>query len=411
VKVLLVNDTRTSENWGCRATTTALARSLEVAGHQIQGVVSLAVLDPPVHPLADGWLLANRSRARGKTAAALFARASSRVERLDLTPRTPDQVRQFADETLAGKGRFAASLPALERSDAVVINGEGSLYDDHPKGLLLFPWIELALRQGCSVHLVNHTLQLAGPAMRALAAEYGPKLTTIMCREQSSVAEWASVGVTATFAADAAFAYAPADRDALVAVHRPGYYDVWPDRTLDFTPERPYVCLGGSSVFQRADRGDVDPREDYRWLSEHLGKVVDQVVLIAACEKDAALFRPIAEDLGLPLIGARTPTQQAVDILANADALVSGRWHPTILASTGGTPFVMIEGNTNKCQDIYDLFDVDEAIVPAADLHARRGELVERVEARIGAPGTRDRIRSRAAELRTSAVANGLPSA
>lgn len=410
MKVLLVNDTRTSVNWGCRATSAALEQTLRLAGHEIEGVVSLAVLAPPVHPLADGWLIANRTRARGRAASAVLERASTRLPALDTTPRTFDEVRRFADGTVAGKGRFATALSALDRCDTVVINGEGSIYDEQPKGLLLFVWIELALRRGRSVHLVNHTAQFAAPTMRALAAAYGPHLDTVCCRERTSVAAWTGVGVEATFAADAAFAHSPAPHDALVAVHQPGYYDVWPDLSRDFTPERPYLCLGGSSVFRRADRGNVDPRADYRWLAEHLAKVIDQVVLFAACETDARMFRPLAEQLGLPLIGPRLPTQQAVDILGNAAAVVSGRWHPSVLASTGGTPFVMIEGNTNKCQDLYDLFDIDETIVLGRELHARRQDLVDRVEAAVaGGAATRDRIRDRADQLRASALANGLP--
>ncbi len=68
---------------------------------------------------------------------------------------------------------------------------------------------------------------------------------------------WSGAATSATgrFAADTAFWFKPAPQGRLDAHRRPpSYFDVWPDEA-PFDPAEPYICIGGSSLF---DSGDVD---------------------------------------------------------------------------------------------------------------------------------------------------------
>ena len=80
-----------------------------------------------------------------------------------------------------------------------------------------------------------------------------------------------------------------------------------------------------------------------------------QIILTAADVVDAQVFRPVSSQLGLPLLGLHTPTQQAVDVLGNADAYIGGRWHPAIFALRGGAPLISLAGKTFKMRALSEM--------------------------------------------------------
>ena len=51
----------------------------------------------------------------------------------------------------------------------------------------------------------------------------------------------------------------------------------------------------------------------------------------------------------------RTPIQQAVDVVGNADAYIGGRWHPSIFALRGGAPLIPLSSQTVKMQALADM--------------------------------------------------------
>ena len=60
-----------------------------------------------------------------------------------------------------------------------------------------------------------------------------------------------------------------------------------------------------------------------------------------------------------PPMSIDTPIISAGKILANAAAYVSGRYHPAILASLGGTPCVFMSSNSHKTKSLQGLLEYD----------------------------------------------------
>ena len=103
-------------------------------------------------------------------------------------------------------------------------------------------------------------------------------------------------------------------------------------------PGGPLFCLGGSSLHSTAWR-PLELARSYAALVARLRTVYGgQILLTCSGLQELEAFRPLARELGLPLISPTIPVQQAVDILGNADAYVGGRWHSAIFALRGGAP-------------------------------------------------------------------------
>lgn len=123
--------------------------------------------------------------------------------------------------------------------------------------------------------------------------------------------------------------------------------------------------------------------ESYRRLCERLGKIA-QVVLTVSSQPDDRILGPVAKQLGLPIFGFATPSQQAVDILGNAAAYVGGRWHPGIMALTGGTPLVSFSANSDfKSKGLVEMVGLDQPAFSAWEIDASLDEIVALTKQRI----------------------------
>jgi polysaccharide pyruvyl transferase WcaK-like protein len=76
--------------------------------------------------------------------------------------------------------------------------------------------------------------------------------------------------------------------------------------------------------------------------------------------------------LKLPLIALKTPVQQAVDILGNAQAYVGGRWHGGIFALTGGTPIIPLASKTFKMQVLAQMAGLPVHVFDALNLAGQK---------------------------------------
>lgn len=429
--VYFVNDTTTSTNWGCRGTTRALRSMVEATGATIDRTLTL-------HEMHTGrrWLsrvpgvsdrlaefVAQHGRFEARALAAI--RAASGRDRRDawtayeaIRSRWDDVPLRFAEyeptarRVLDGEC-FTAQREAIEACDVVLINGEGSIYDRQRKGRTLLFLAYLATRHlDTPCALVNHTADVHDPVVREAAEHVYPLLDDVAFREPNSAdacAPFLDGDATDHLVPDAAFTYAPVEAtDAWERVAgREGYYSVWPDSAAGFDPAEPYVCVGGSSIYNRPDRPAYDPVPGFARLCERLRTEVAPVVLTASCGTDAEILRPVAEALDLPLVGPRTPVQQAVDVLGHADAYVGGRWHPSIYALTGGTPVVTLTANTYKTSGLVDLVDLDAPTFDALALESELDAIVDRTAEYVdrGDP-FRAELHDRVERLRDDAAGN-----
>ncbi len=430
--VYFVNDTTTSENWGCRGTTRALRGMVAEAGGEIAHTLHLermddrrtlaeAVAGTGSFPARLARFASRKGGLEEKTLRALaFAHGGDRrgayehyesiVGRWDEIPVTYDEYPAAARAVRRGE-----LLPdvrrGIEDSDLVLINGEGSIYDRQRKGRMMLFVAYLAREFDTDCALVNHTADVHDPVVREIVAEVYPRLTDVVFREPFSAdacAPFLPEDADRYRGADAAFTYDPvADREAWErVVSREGYFDAYPDSARDFDPSEPYVCVGGSSIYNRPDRPEYGPEPAFAELCRRIEREVAPVVLAASCDSDAEIFRPVADDLDVPLIGPATPVRQAIDVLGEAAGYVGGRWHPSIYALTGGTPVVTLTANTYKTAALVEQVGLDGPTFDALSLEGATDRIVTLLSEYVDREGLEERLQGRADELAARARRN-----
>jgi hypothetical protein len=369
LKALFINDSTSSSNWGDRAAAFSLRAMVTEAGAEISGLITEEGLartqfgGPPMdhHSSVDGRRAILRSlippvvlAARRRLFRDVYVTADNKV--------IPDRWEGFgraADHVLAASGGPWPWLrAAIREADLVVIHGDGAMVGEG-----IIPRTDLFLAYlahehlGTPVVLVNHSADFDRPELLRMAEHVYPLFADIVFRDPVSATRWGHLG-GGRFAADSGFWFTPAERDAWVPLAaRPTYFDVWPD-TAPFDPAAPYVCLGGSSLHSITWR-PLELARSYAALVTRLRTVYGgQILLTVSGVQELEAFRPLARELGLPLVAPTIPVQQAVDILGNADAYVGGRWHSAIFALRGGAPVVPLSAKQGKMGSLMQAADL-----------------------------------------------------
>ncbi len=363
VKVLFINDSSSNPNWGDRAAAIALKSMIQAKGGTLHAVITEDDLaesrffqpidesicsEAPKRSLKD-WARLVTPPVIPKLWQKLYGLSGNQEEQ-GCIPRTLSQFEECADLVLKDSDTYAPLVDAVRSSDLVLIHGDGCMVGNGllPRSELFLAYLAKT-RFSTPVALINHTTDFSHPDLDEMASAVYPLLDDVTYRDETSASlckdRWPG-----RYAADTAFLFEPAEKAQWAPLaNRSTYFDVWPDQAA-FNPDKPYLCIGGSSIYS-FDGPVQDYIEGFKRLADSLRDSYDgQVVLTASDIKDQTLFRPVARELGLPLVGLTTPVQQVVDILGNAQAYVGGRWHPSIFALRGGTPVIPLSSKTFKMQ-------------------------------------------------------------
>jgi hypothetical protein len=372
LKVLFINDSTSSSNWGDRAAAFSLKAMVAEAGANISGTITeeeLAHTQFGERPKDDyssavGWRRILRSMippvllvARRRIFRDVDVTATNRVipNRWEGFGRAGDYVIAASD------GPWPWLRAAIREAHLVVIHGDGAMVGEGiiPRTDLFLAYLARE-RLGTPVVLVNHSADFDRPELRRMAEHVYPLFADVVFRDPVSATRWGHLG-GGRFAADSAFWFTPARRDAWVPLAgRPTYFDVWPD-AAPFDPAAPYVCLGGSSLHSTAWR-PLELARCYAALVTRLRALYGgQILLTVSGLQELEAFRPLARELGLPLVAPTIPVQQAVDILGNADAYIGGRWHSAIFALRGGAPVVPLSAKQGKMGSLMQAADLPTA--------------------------------------------------
>lgn len=360
--VALFGDTSRRTNWGCRATTSGLHALLEAHG-DLQVSLDLKDCWPPSGPVARIARRLGRPRPRPEISAATL----------------DELVTSIAD------GRWSEEVSrAIEAADVVIVSGEGGVMGRKWAGRLSLLLAAASVRAGRPTALVNHTADLADPALAALAAEVYPQLDDVVVREAPSLAAVAPLrrDRPLALAADAAL------------VHR---RDV---------PTGEHICLGGSAAFNVPGRPVAALVEEYATLAQHISEL-GPVVITVASRPDDEILLPVAERLGLPVRGLDTTVDEAFDVLGSARLYVGGRWHPGLMALGGGTPVVALGSNSShKAQGLVEISGLDVGPFSAMGLASEVGSVMEAARRLVADDEVRARIRGRMAAFEPTVVDN-----
>jgi len=316
--------------------------------------------------------------------------------RLDYLTLPPDASRRRILDNLDDE-RLRALYDAVRRHDTIVIDGDGDMiFKEEPRRNLLadLALIELGHHLGKDIYYVNALFSdcpvtgrneaLADHCVRALE-----KCETVAFRDPASLelAEGMSDTLDATWFPDSLFSWFDALQDSHEHVPSDGDFVVpYPQEQAEHFGEldfgMPYVCITGGS---RAAFDQERAFKGYCGLVEQLRRLDLPVYLVPTCYGDRFL-RDVAAETGAPFVPTEVPIMMGGAILANARLLVTGRYHPSIMAASGGTPCVFLGADSHKTSSLQRLLGYDEPVTFSAvpdsgetdDILARSRELMNR---------------------------------
>ncbi len=412
MKIFYVSDNRTTPNWGCRATSVALAENLAERG-EIVGTL--------YNDLKKNVLLANtplpaflvnivdRKIGHGRLGAQLIKRAPQLGEALDFVA---SDCEETAQRILRQAPRFSVLndiVTNIRKADVVYINGEGNMIFTRWRRSLRFLLGLIALAKA------NGKPVIFGNAMISDPPKGAPDQPTLeqclkalrMCvavgardPESHKIASRMMDLGTADFIPDALFhwfdkvSHVQVGNEALGQILLP-FGEEKAFGTFDFS--HPYIALGGSSGGRNLDKAKL--QQIYCQLVQELQTTGCRVYLFESCEGDRFL-REVGREMKIPVVPVSVPILLATIFLSRARLIVSGRYHPSIMASLGGTPPICFGSNSHKMhslQRVLGLENPKEFSFPPEQ--SELPSILQRAQAFLEEGDTlRERIKAQAAE-------------
>jgi len=373
-EVFLVGDNRLSFNWG-RGASIALREVLSKA-FEIRGCVSgnffylplaeagyVHTLMPPRFYHHFRYLFERRNRP--------LIRWYMKLEHLwgahDFISEDP---RTSVDNLVQERHRY----PALNRiyeeasaADVVVIDGDGDITfstPPHRPTLFLLAMIELGRRLKKPVFLVNSMISdcpVTGRNLETLktARELFAGCEGVALRDYESLryVKEEMPQVTASVIPDSLFSWfsryegassrPPIDGDFILPHPEAAQY--W--GKLDFS--QPYICIGGGALASWSPDRAV---ESYGRLVDASRKLGLSIYLVESDLPDSFLER-VAAEKEIGVVPANAPILMCGAVLANARLFITGRYHPSILASLGGTPCIFLGSRASKMSSLPEVLN------------------------------------------------------
>ncbi|MCI0563608.1 MAG: polysaccharide pyruvyl transferase family protein [Nitrososphaera sp.] len=388
MKILFINDSTSNPNWGDRAAAIALKKMIADSRGDITNVISeeelygslfsknktkrndeQVVKQGAVNQTAK--LLMPPILLKAREMLWTYFSISNHDNNPDVVPKSWEDFAYSLQAVLTNAEAYADLLTTIEQSDLAVIHGDGCMVGNtRIARTQLFLTYIIKRHFKKPVIIVNHTADFDHPNLHRMAQEVYPLFDDVVFRDSISAGRCQAF-CNGRVAADSAFMFKPISLDSwLPAAQRLTYFDVWPD-TAQFNPAEPYICIGGSSLYYYNKK--YDPIKEFSLLINHVKSIYSgQIILTASDLRDQNIFRPIAKCFNLPLIGLRTPVQQSVDIVGNAEAYIGGRWHPSIFALRGGTPVLPISSLTFKMQALAEMSGLSSSTFNALNLEQEK---------------------------------------
>ena len=355
MRFCFVADNRDRENWGCRATSIALKNAV-AEQHEIVSSIYGQMTFNYNRPLYEGQH-PRLSFSEQIWRSIPYVRRFKRAENADFIS---DDVEKSLSSFLAVFKKYDPLNEIYEKisnCDGVVLNGEGSfIYTTPYRYDLAFYLFILALAQhlGKKTYLLNAMFSPAPDGgenswMLSQSTKILSRCDVVAARDPLSFAFCRkNICSRVEYVPDALFLWRKFEKFFDVCQHYPlagipfpEFDEFW--QSFDFHKE--YICVSGGSLAARDPENAV---QGYIHLVTVLKKIFPNIIIVSTCAGDFFLER-VAKATGSAYIPVQTNILFGLSILGNAKILVSGRWHPSIMASLSGTPCVFMKGNSHKC--------------------------------------------------------------
>ena len=371
MKILLVDDNRDALNWGCRATSISLAHMLR-SRFRINAIIDKKTVDGKIaigsRLLERKYFSTLRDIIVSKSPNMLTSILGIKPDFISKNPRESSQ--NLVKYRHVNK-RLKTIYDKVKSSDLIVINGEGSMiFTRSARRDLLFQLmiIDLATRyfgkpvfyvnamvSDCPIHGRNE--ETLRTAMNSLA-----KCSGVSVRDFRSLELVRSVAsdVNCTFIPDALFSWYNYFSDNKTLLPSNGDFVIpYPEEEKyfgKFNFSDPYICVGGSSL-AACDLKNAVPY--YANLVKRTKDLGLNVYLVQTCTGDTFLHK-VADLTDTPIVPVQVPILMGGAILANARLFISGRYHPSIFASLGGTPCIFLGSNSHKTLSLQQVLEYDD---------------------------------------------------
>lgn len=424
-KIVYAGDNRNRYNFGCRATSTALSQIIS-QDHEIVGrIYGHYTNDDTKRIFFVKFLPAFVYRCLGrmkhwKWLKKWLVLTIHILKRANVCFSGFDFIGYDFDQSIRNLMKCLPANPILKELDlrqydfdCLVVNGEGSfIFSSSPwrEAMVEAMLMHWAKRMGRKVYYINGMFsQKPGePLNMETIRKYRPLMESV---DFIGVREYRSLAFAKKYFPAASIHFYP---DALFTWRRyindghqitDGKYYMGASRATDASFSEydfsvPYICVSGSSCYQGAENEADVVRNYVRLVNKLKAGTGYRIFLVEACDGDRCL-RKTGQQCKVPLVPKDTPVLAAGKILANARVYVTGRYHPAILASLGGTPCVFLSCNSHKNLSLQELLGYEQPHeYHALPSDSEMEEIVNEAERLIHeGEERRKRIKRRAAEL------------
>ena len=332
--IVLLNDCRDQINYGANAL--------------VDGLIAILFERMPnatIVPIPSHWLI----DAAGGFDAFVNNGAGLRQPRATF-PRVADQFDAVADAWLEGRGGPGAQvfLRSLDGADVVVLNGEGSIYRTNLSAIreLFLAWLAKE-RLGIPTVFVNGSSHLTDvlPVLPAMVRKTFPRLDAVAVREAPSLRnlEQYVPDIAAQLFPDSAFVFTTDDARTTPAVQL----------IREQIGADPYFCFdpGTMPMDDRAHEGSA-----LHQMISRLKRVAPRAVFVASGPADRYIER-IARETHSLYVDTIVDYREWMALVADAQFLVTGRYHNVILAAMMGCPSIAFGSTTHKVHGACEMLD------------------------------------------------------
>jgi polysaccharide pyruvyl transferase WcaK-like protein len=379
MKVFFVGDNRTNLNWG-RAASIAL-RELLITEFEISGCVQGELFDLSVAeagfvgtltPPGYYGLFRSMWNRRWRKPFSWYVKLESLYGAKDFIDEEPSV---SVDRLLAHKHQYWAFeriYREASEADVVVIDGDGDIIFSTPprrQTLFVLAMIELGLRLNKPVFVVNSMVSdCPSTGRNATTLKAARRLFTrckaVALRDPESLkyAQSEMPEVNSRLIPDSLFAWYPRFEEGRSLPPNDGDFLLpYPERVeywgkLDFS--QPYICIGGGA---RAGGHPEQAAQCYGKLVDAIAKLGLRVCLTQNDVPDSFL-QVVAKEKGIGLVPVEAPIIACGSVLANARLFISGRYHPSIFASLGGTPCIFLGSHAHKMGSLAQVLEYDGSL-------------------------------------------------